>query len=43
MKTEKQKYIKLVLQSFGISKPFKVIFTDFLLKNKKLEKSVFER
>ena len=33
MKTIKRNYNKLVLQSVGVSKPFKVIFTDFLLKN----------
>ena len=34
MKIEKQKQNKLVLQYFVVSKPFKIIFTDFFVKNK---------
>ena len=33
MKTEEQKQNNLVFAIFGVFKPFKVIFTDFLLKN----------
>ena len=42
MKKKKQKKNKIVfLQYFVVSKPFKVIYTYFLLKKQKLRNSVF--
>ena len=42
MKIEKRNIINYFLQSFGVSKPFKVIFTNILLK-KESEKFSFFR
>ena len=44
MKTKNKNRINYFLQSLGVSKPFKVIFTNFfLLKNKNWEIQFYER
>ena len=43
MKIEKQNRINQFLQYFVVSKPFKIIFTDFSAKKQQIEKLSFLR